>query len=156
VRGNDDILAVLGDVLSNELTAINQYVLHAGKCTRWGYERLATHFRDETQDERTHADLVIKRILFLEGTPDMQRYHPVRGGDTVRVQLEANVDLELAAIAILEPGIALARTVGDNATEALLTEILVSEQHGLHWLEAQLHQIRELGEAHYLAQQLRA
>lgn len=154
MRGHDEIIAVLGDVLSNELTAINQYTLHAGTCAHWGFERLATKFRGEAQDERGHADLVIKRILFLEGTPDMQRYHTVKGGKTVREQLEANLELELTAIGILEPGIALARKLGDNATEALLVEILVSEQAGVDWLEAQLHQLDEIGVQQYLAQQI--
>jgi len=154
VRGKDEIIAVLADVLANELTAINQYTLHAGTCAHWGYQRLASKFREEAQDERGHADLVINRILFLEGTPDMQRYHTVQGGKTVREQLEANLALEHVAIGILEPGIALARQLGDNGTEALLVGILVSEQSGVDWIEAQLHQIGEIGEQLYLAQQI--
>jgi bacterioferritin len=155
VQGNAKILGLLGDVLANELTAINQYLLHGETCARWGLERLAARLREEAQEERGHADAVIRRILFLEGAPDLQRYHEIRAGSTVREQLALDLELERVAIVLLEGGIELARTSSDNGTEALLTEILVAEEHGVHWIEAQLHLMDTVGDQQYLAHQLR-
>ena len=155
MKGNDEVLEILNQLLTNELTAINQYFVHAKMCENWGYERLASKVRAESIDEMRHADQVISRILFLEGVPNMQRYHKVRVGETVKEQFEVDLQLEYSAIAFLNQGIETSRKIGDNATEDLLTKILVGEEDHTDWLETQLELIRQIGEQNYLAQQLR-
>ena len=154
MRGNPEVLAALADLLANEMTAIHQYLLHAHVCADWGFERLAAKFREESAGERMHADELIARILFLEGTPDLNRMHTVKAGASVKEILELDRDMEHAAIAALERGIKLCRERGDNASEDLMTRIIVAEQEDTHWLEAQLELIRQVGEQNYLAQQL--
>lgn len=156
MKGNEEVLNLLNQLLTNELTAINQYFIHAKMCENWGYERLASKVRAESIDEMRHADQVISRILFLEGVPNMQRYHKVRVGETVKEQLEVDLQLEYSAIAFLNQGIETSRKIGDNATEDMLTKILVGEEEHTDWLETQLELIRQIGEQNYLAQQLRA
>jgi bacterioferritin len=156
MKGNADVVALLNDLLTHELTAVNQYLGHAKSCENWGYGRLAVRLHAQSIDERQHADLLIARILFLEGTPDLQRYETVQTGQTVREQLEHDLRLEHAAIAMLDGGIEKCRARGDNASEDLLTRILVSEQEDTHWLESQLELIRQIGEQNYLAQQINA
>ena len=155
MKGNEEVLGLLNQLLTNELTAINQYFLHAKMCQNWGYERLAGKLREESIDEMRHADEVISRILFLEGVPNLQRYHKLHVGETVREQLESDLQLEYSAIAFLNQGIELARKANDNATEAMMTKILVSEEEHTDWIETQLELIRQVGEQNYLAQQLR-
>ena len=155
MQGNAEVLALLNELLRHELTAINQYLLHAETCGRWGYEQLASKLREESAGEREHADMLIERILFLDGVPDLQRYDTIRPGDTVKAQLEHDVQLEYAAIAKLNDGIAKCRACGDNATEDLLTKILASEQDDTQWLESQLELIRQVGEQNYLAQRIK-
>jgi len=155
MKGNDEVLTLLNDLLTNELTAINQYFIHAKMCANWGYDRLAHKVRDESIDEMKHADLVISRILFLEGVPNMQRYHKLRVGETVKEQFESDLQLEYAAIAFLNQGINAARSANDNATEDLFTRILVGEEDHTDWLETQLELIRQVGEQNYLAQQIK-
>jgi bacterioferritin len=155
MKGNDQILQLLNDLLTNELTAINQYFVHAKMCENWGYERLAHKIRDESIDEMKHADQIISRILFLEGVPNLQKLNKLRVGETVKEQLESDLQLEYAAIAYLNQGIATARTIGDNATEDLFTRILVSEEEHTDWLETQLELIRQVGEQNYLTQQIK-
>ena len=155
MKGNDEVLTLLNSLLTNELTAINQYFIHAKMCENWGFERLAHKVRDESIDEMRHADQVISRILFLEGVPNLQRYHKLHIGETVREQLESDLQLEYSAIAFLNQGIAAARTVGDNASEDLMTRILVSEEVHTDWIETQLELIRQIGDQNYLAQQLK-
>ena len=154
MKGKDEVLTVLGDLLANELTAINQYLLHGKTCDNWGFHRLGDKLVEEASGEREHADKLIERILFLEGTPDLQRYHTVQAGATVKDLLELDLQMEYAAIAALNDGIAKCRANGDNGTEDLLTRILVAEQDDTNWIEAQLELIRQLGEQNYLAQQL--
>jgi bacterioferritin len=155
MKGNDEVLGLLNDLLTNELTAINQYFVHAKMCQNWGYERLASKIREESIDEMKHADMVISRILFLEGTPNLQRLNKLRVGETVKEQLESDLQLEYSAIAFLNQGIAAARTVGDNASEDLFTRILVSEEEHTDWIETQLELIRQVGEQNYLSQQIK-
>jgi bacterioferritin len=150
-----EIIRLLNDLLTNELTAINQYFVHAKMCANWGYERLAKKVRDESIDEMKHADRVIERILFLEGVPNLQRLNKLRVGETVKEQIESDLAVEHAGIKFLNDGIALARQLGDNGTEDLLTKILVDEEAHTDWLETQLSLITQLGEPHYLAQQIR-
>ena len=155
MKGNDEVLALLNQLLTNELTAINQYFIHAKMCDNWGYERLGGKIREESIDEMRHADLVITRILFLDGVPNMQRYHKLRVGETVKEQFESDLQLEYTAIAFLNQGIKAARDASDNATEALMTNILVSEEQHTDWLETQLELMRQIGEQNYLAQQMK-
>jgi bacterioferritin len=154
MKGNEEVLDLLNQLLTNELTAINQYFIHAKMCENWGYERLAHKLRDESIDEMKHADLVISRILFLEGVPNLQRYNKLRVGETVKEQFESDVQIEYAAIKSLNEWITKCRTLNDNATEAMLTKILVGEEDHTDWLETQLGLIKQLGETAYLAEQL--
>jgi bacterioferritin len=155
MKGNEEVLDLLNQLLTNELTAINQYFIHAKMCENWGYERLAHKLRDESIDEMKHADMVISRILFLEGVPNLQRYHKLRVGETVKEQLESDLQVEYSAIAFLNQGIVAARNANDNATEDLMTRILVSEEEHTDWLETQLELIRQVGEQNYLSQQIK-
>lgn len=154
MKGHPEIIDLLNELLTNELTAINQYFIHAKMCENWGFKRLATKIRAESIDEMKHADVVISRILFLEGIPNLQRLNKLRVGETVKEQFESDVQLEYSAIKQLNEWIAKARNLGDNATEDLLTKILVGEEEHTDWLETQLGLIAQLGETHYLAQQL--
>jgi bacterioferritin len=154
VEGNPEIIELLNDVLTAELTAINQYFVHAKMQGNWGYERLAHATRDESIDEMKHAERVVDRILYLEGAPNLQRLSPLRVGETVVEQLRLDLDLEREAIPRLNAGIAAAAAAGDNGTRELLEHILVDEEEHAEWLETQLSLVTQLGEAHYLAQQL--
>ena len=155
MKGDPGVVRHLNAVLVNELTAINQYFLHARMFRHWGYEALGKHEYEESIDEMKHADRVIERILFLEGVPNLQRLNKLRVGETVKEQLESDLALEHAGIKFLNDGIALARQHGDNGSEELLSDILVDEESHTDWLETQLELIRQLGEPHYLAQQMR-
>jgi bacterioferritin len=155
MKGNEEVLNLLNQLLTNELTAINQYFIHAKMCENWGYERLGHKIREESIDEMKHADLVISRILFLEGVPNLQRYHKLRVGETVKEQLESDLQVEYSAIAFLNQGIEAARKANDNATEDLMTKILVSEEEHTDWIETQLELIRQVGEQNYLSQQIK-
>src|SRR6266545_1375115 len=117
MKGNDKVLELLNELLTNELTAINQYFIHAKMCENWGYDRLASKIREESIDEMKHADMLISRILFLEGMPNLQKLNKLRVGETVKEQLESDLQLEYAAINFLNQGIAASREVGDNSTE---------------------------------------
>lgn len=154
MKGSAEILTVLNELLTNELTAINQYLVQAKLCEHWGYHRLAEKLKGESLEEHEHANKIIARILFLGGVPDMQRYHPIVAGGTVRAAFEADLELERAAVTSLNQGITLARGLKDNASEDLMTSILVAEEDGIDWLEAQLGLIQKVGEQNYLAQQL--
>ena len=154
MKGNDEVLTLLNLLLTNELTAINQYFIHAKMCENWGFQRLAAKVHEESIDEMRHADIVISRILFLEGVPNLQRLNKIHVGETVKEQFEADLQLEYAAIAFLKQGIAKTRDIGDNASEDLFTRILVSEEEHTDWLETQLELIRQVGEQNYLSQQL--
>ena len=155
MHGDPRIIDTLNDVLTAELTAINQYFIHAKMCKNWGYERLADHVMHESIDEMKHADELIERILFLDGVPNMQRLFPVKVGETVKEQFERDVQVEYEAVKRFNDGIALAVSVGDNATRHLLEGMLVSEEDHADWLETQLEAMRQVGEQNYLAQQLR-
>ncbi len=154
MKGDARIIDLLNEVLTGELTAINQYFLHARMCANWGYKRLADTIRKESIDEMKHADVLIERVLYLEGLPNVQRLGKVNIGQTVPELLKNDYSLELTAIPLLNRGIQLARDAGDNGSEALLTKILTSEEEHVDWLESQLELIRQVGESHYLAQQI--
>ncbi len=152
--GNDKVLYYLNDALKAELTAINQYFLHGKMCENWGYQRLADYNRKESIDEMKHADGLLTRILFLDGTPNMTDMFPIKVGSNVKAQLENDMALELAAIKRLNEAIALSREVGDNASRELFERILIDEEHHVDYLEGQLHVVGEIGLPLYLAQQI--
>jgi len=154
VRGDPQILDVLNEILTAELTAINQYFIHAKMCANWGYQRLAKKKREESIDEMKDADAVIERILYLDGVPNMQRMNPVRIGEDAIEQHRLDLALEVEAVARYNRAIALARDKGDNGTRALLERILQSEEHSVDWLESQLYVIDQIGKERYLAEQL--
>lgn len=155
MKGNDEVLRLLNELLTNELTAINQYFIHAKMCKNWGYDRLAKKIHAESIDEMKHADAVIERILFLEGIPNLQRYHKLQVGETVKEQLESDLAFEYRAIKFLNEGIEAARKAGDNGTEDLMTKILVSEEEHTDWLETQIELVKQIGEQNYLSQQMK-
>jgi bacterioferritin len=150
MKGDAKILTLLNKVLRKELTGINQYFVHSKMCENWGYGALAHHARQESIDEMKHADKVIERILFLEGTPNMAEMDKLAIGRDVRAQLEGDLGLETAAIAILRPGIDACTEAADHATRELLEHILAEEEEHVDWIEAQLHQIKEMGYENYL------
>ena len=154
MKGNDKVIQTLNDVLTAELTAINQYFIHAKMCQNWGFTKLAKKVRDESIDEMKHADKLIERILFLEGVPNVQRLNKVNVGETVKEQFELDLKLEHDAILRFNTGVALARDLGDNASRELLERMLISEEEHADWLETQLGLINQLGEPMYCAQQL--
>jgi bacterioferritin len=155
VKGHDDVIELLNEVLTAELTAINQYFIDAKMMSNWGYERLGSKFREESIDEMNDADALIERILYLEGMPNLQRLGALRVGEDVREKLEAALDLEKVAIERLNRGIELCVTHHDAGSRELLEEILTGEEEHADWLETQLELIRQIGDAHYLAQQIR-
>lgn len=155
MKGDPEIIDLLNEVLTAELTAINQYWVHYKMCEDWGYERLAAHHREESLDEMRHADACIERILFLDGIPNMQRYGPVRVGEDPIEQHELDLKTEVEAVERLNRGIQLCRDKGDNGTREFLEGILKDEEGGIDWIEAQLHLVKEIGKEHYLAQQMR-
>jgi bacterioferritin len=133
---------------------VNQYFLHARMCENWGYKRIGAKVRAESIDEMKHADHLIGRVLFLEGLPNLQRLGKLTIGQTVPEQLKLDLEVERTAIAKLNGYIELCRSVGDNGTRDLFEKILHAEEEHVDWLEAQLSLIAQLGEAHYLAQQM--
>jgi bacterioferritin len=154
VKGNAEIIEALNDVLTAELTAINQYFIHHKMCENWGYKRLSAKKREESIEEMKHADEVIERILFLDGIPNMQRYSSVRVGEDPIEQHKLDLEVELAAVDRLNTAIALAREKADNGTRDLLESILSAEEESVDWLETQLHQVEELGKQNYLSEQI--
>jgi len=154
MKGNDEVILILQDALAAELTAINQYFIHARMCENWRYKRLADHIYKESMGEMKHAQAVIDRILYFDGAPNMQRYMKITVGKTVPEMHQLDLQLEYDAVARLNVGIELARAKGDNGTRALLEEILKDEESHVDWLEAQLYQIKEIGAENYLAQQI--
>ena len=155
MKGRDEVIELLNEVLTAELTAINQYFVDAKMMGNWGYERLAKQFQDESIDEMKDADALIERILYLDGMPNLQRLGTVRVGETVPEKLKAALDLERDAILRLNAGIATCTSAGDHGSRALLEQILAGEEEHADWIEAQLDLIDQVGEAHYLAQQIR-
>jgi bacterioferritin len=154
MQGNATVIELLNEVLTAELTAVNQYFVHSKMCGNWGYERLATHHRDESIGEMKDADELIERILYLEGVPNLQRLGTVMVGEDVAEQMRLDLDLERAAIERLNTGIVTCTAEGDSGSRELLEDILEGEESHADWLETQLSLIEQIGIAHYLAQQM--
>src|SRR5688572_20939900 len=155
MQGDAEVIELLNEVLTAELTAVNQYFLDARMLENWGFERLGAKFHDESIDEMKDADALIERVLYLDGMPNLQRLGTLHIGETAPEKLTAALDLEKAAIARLNVGIALCTSKGDSGSRELLERILTGEEEHADWLESQLELIRQVGEAHYLAQQIR-
>ncbi len=154
MKGDAKFIAVLNQVLKAELTAINQYFLHAEMCENWGYEKLAKHTRKESIEEMQHAEKLMERILLLDGTPNMSDYFKINIGQNVKAQLQNDLQVEYDAVKRLNAGIETCVDAGDNRSRDLLEEILTDEEEHIDWLEGQLHAIGEMGSENYLAQQL--
>jgi len=155
MRGDPAVIELLNEVLTAELTAINQYFIHHKMCENWGYERLSKKKYEESIGEMKDADRIIARILYLEGVPNMQRLSPVRVGEDPIEQHKLDLAVEIEAIERLNDGIALCREKGDNGTREMLEEILTGEEEGADWLEAQLHIVDEIGKERYLAEMIK-
>ena len=154
MKGSDKVIDLLNEVLTAELTAINQYFIHAKMCSNWGFSRLGKKIRDESIDEMKHADELIERILFLEGIPNLQRLGKVNVGETVKEQFELDLQLEYTAIDRLRNGVALCRDEKDEGSRDMLEHILISEEEHTDWLETQLDLMKTVGEQNYLAEQM--
>jgi bacterioferritin len=150
MQGDPDVIAVLNEQLTAELTAINQYYLHAKMQENWGYVKLARHTKDESVDEMRHADKLADRILFLEGLPNFQRISPLRIGQTVPEQLRSDLAIEVEAVSRLRSGIELMRSRGDVTSGRLFEDILQDEEEHIDYLETELALVATLGEALYL------
>jgi bacterioferritin len=155
MQGDPAVIEILNELLTAELTVINQYFIHAKMCDNWGYDRLATKVREESIDEMRDAEKLIDRILYLEGTPNLQRMNHVGVGETVPEQFELDSEQERAAIGRYNRAIALCVEKGDNGTRDMLDDILRGEEDHLDWLESQQELIRLVGVENYLAQQFR-
>jgi bacterioferritin len=154
MRGDEQVIAILNEVLKAELTAINQYFLHAEMQANWGYAKLSKITRKESIEEMMHAEALMERILYLDGTPTMTELFPLRIGQTVKEQLENDLQLEYDAVPRLNLGIKHCVAVDDNGSRELLRKILGDEEHHVDFLEAQLNVIREAGIENYLAQHI--
>ncbi len=153
-RGDAKLIELLNEVLCAELTAINQYFLHAEMCNDWGYQRLYKQIRRESLDEMHHAEEVIERILYLDGVPNVQKLGKINIGQNVPEQLASDLRVEHEAVARLNAAIAACRDAADNGTRELLEEILTKEEEHVDWLESQLLLIEQVGLENYLAQQI--
>jgi bacterioferritin len=156
VKGDERVIRRLDELLADELTAINQYMVHSEMCANWGYHRLHEAVEKRAVDEMKHAEKLIARILFLEGAPTVTRLNAVHVGADVSKQLEADLEAEVRAVRTYNEGIRLADEAGDGVTRELLEHILKEEDEHVDWLEAQLDQIRQMGVAMYLSAQTTA
>lgn len=155
MKGNATVLKYLQETLTAELTAINQYFLHAEMMENWGYERLAKITKKESIEEMMHAEKLLHRMLYLDGSPSMSELFPLRIGQTVKEMIENDLALELEAVPRLNKAIAASIEAGDNGSRELFEKILLDEEHHVDYLEAQLHMIKEVGYENYLAQQMK-
>jgi bacterioferritin len=154
MKGNDQVLMVLNGLLADELTAINQYMVHAEMCENWGYERLDKAIQSRAIQEMRHAQALIARILFLEGKPVVSNLHEIHIGADVEAQHANDWTAEYNAIQSYNMGIAVAVEVSDDGTRALLESILGGEESHIHWIEAQTAQIAHVGLQNYLGEQI--
>jgi bacterioferritin len=152
MRGNDQVIAQLNQALKEELTAINQYFLHAEMCDNWGYHRLGSYIKKQSIDEMKHAEVIIERLLFLDATPKME-YMELTIGANVKAQLEADLKLEHSAVAMYNKSVQIAREAGDDTSRDIFSKLLKDEEEHVDWLEMQMHQIKEIGYERYLSNQ---
>ena len=152
MRGNDQVIAQLNQALKEELTAINQYFLHAEMAHNWGYHKLGDYIKKQSIGEMKHAEELMERLLFLDATPKMD-YLPLSVGSNIKDQLEADLKLEVNAVAMYNKSIQIARDAGDDASRELFSRLLKDEEEHVDFLEAQLHQIKEMGYERYLSNQ---
>ena len=150
MQGDARVIEFLNEQLTAELTAINQYFLHAKMQENWGYTKLAAHTRHESIDEMRHAEVLTDRILFLDGLPNFQRLFPLRVGETVKEQFNADMQIEVEAVDRLRRGIEHMRSVGDVTSAKIFEDILADEEHHINYLETQLHLLETLGDQLYL------
>jgi bacterioferritin len=153
MRGNDQVIAQLNLALREELTAINQYFLHAEMCHNWGYHKIGAFIKKQSIDEMRHAEKLIERLLFLDATPKME-YLDLSVGSSVKAQLEADRKLEEKAIEMYNAAIKVSRDAGDDVSRDLFSLLLRDEEVHIDWVETQLHQIKEMGYERYLSMQL--
>jgi bacterioferritin len=153
MRGNKTVIDKLNEALREELTAINQYFVHAEMCHSWGYHRLGNYIKKQSIGEMKHAEEVLERILFLDGTPSMQPL-PLKIGQDVRAQIQNDCDLEVKAVTMYNDAVKLSQEAGDNASRELFERLLRDEEQHVDFLESQLHLIKELGYERYLSTQL--
>src|SRR5690242_9152691 len=156
MQGNPKVIAALNEALTEELTAINQYFLHAEMCENWHYDILGDYIKKQSTDEMKHAEVLIERILFLDATPNMTEPMKLTVGRTVKEQIESDLKLEIEAVGMYNRAVQIARDEGDNTSRELFERLLKDEEDHVDWLEAQVHQIKELGYERYLAQQVKA
>jgi bacterioferritin len=156
MKAKPKIIEKLNALLSDELTAINQYMVHSEMCANWGYERLHEAIEKRAITEMKHAEKLIERILFLDGTPIVSKLNKIEIGSDVKAQFENDLDAERMAVQAYNEGIQLAVESGDNGTRALLESILTDEEDHVDWLEAQLAQIEQIGIENYLTEQMKA
>lgn len=153
MKGKAEVLETLADMLREELGAISQYFVHAEMCENWGYKRLGDFIKKQAIGEMKHAEVLIERILFLEGTPNMQDLPKLNVGKDVKQQLQNDLDLEVGAVADYNKAIATCRKAGDGGTEELLKVILKDEEEHVDFLETQLGLIKDVGIENYLLEQ---
>jgi len=153
MKGSTKVLEELNKALQEELTAINQYFLHAEMCENWGYDRLSEYIKKQSIGEMKHAEALIERVLFLDGTPSMQPLE-LTVGKNVKEMIQSDLDLELEAVKQYNAAIHVAVAEKDNGSRDLLVALLKDEEDHVDWLEAQMHQIRELGYERYLTMQM--
>ncbi len=154
MKGNEQILQTLNDELADELTAVNQYIVHSEMCANWGLEKLHAAIEKRAIEEMKHAEMLIARILYLEGRPVVSKLNPMHIGTDVAEQLHNDYLSEQGAVKSYNAAVQQAASLGDNGTRALFESILNDEEAHIDWLEAQLDQIRLMGIENYLAQQV--
>ena len=155
MKGDPRVIEILNDVLTAELTAINQYFVHGEMCENWGYDRLHKIIRKHSIGEMKHAEELIERVLFLEGIPNVQRLGKINIGENVPEILKSDYALEMEALPRLNEGIETCRELGDNNSRHLLEEILEEEEEHVDWLEAQMTLLEQVGVQNYLAEQIK-
>ena len=153
MRGNDKVIERLNEALREELTAINQYFVHAEMCHNWGYHKLGNYIKKQSIGEMRHAETLLERILFLDATPTMLPLG-LKIGQDVRAQLQNDLDLEVKAVGMYNESVRIAREAGDNASRELFELLLKDEEQHVDFLESQLHQVKEIGYERYLSIQV--
>ncbi len=155
MQGNQGVIDALNDLLTLELTVVNQYFVHAKMCENWGYRRIADRFRKDAMDEMKDAEEIIERVLYFEGVPNVQRLDAVALGETVSEQLRLALDAERNAVQLITNALKAADAAGDEPTREFLAPHLLEEEAHIDWIETQLSLIEQVGEQNYLAAQIR-